>query len=318
MLDLARSLARVVPLAVVLAGCSSPNPAYDPDAGAEQGTDGSETPNTLDGSEDPSTTNGDGDGDPTDTTDPTDPTVSTEGMEAPDPVEDLPSDSCNVPVSAPLKPTFGNPETIEGGCTAEGERLVKVFDNDGTNWLVGLCEGSCSACSDEQLHPLGAPGLAVPNLVTLPQNQLDPVNGCLVVEFDSLMATPPSGCVYASISVFQAGDGNLFVPLFAATRDNWGLTAGASETLEGWMPTPHVGPACSCDQLDQNGVSCCGDATTLTTYGFGIGGLDPIPAGGVGDVKIGETFYDFHAIQGQSGSSCMVDFEFSWALVKAP
>jgi hypothetical protein len=309
----------------MLLACQRENPAFDPDAGgADGGTeDDGETSTTQTSTTQTSTTqtsttqtgdgdgdgdgdmgdgDGDGDGDPPDT-----------GMEAP--IEpDLPPELCEVETHEGLWPRVGNPAQFLGvECPPSFDGHVRVVGVIGSNWLANPCPGGCGNVCDVQTQlQIGADGLPLGLGMLIEPIALDPNMpwvGCYYVQAVEPIKQTDDGCFYASLSV-HTDEGPSSPLLFHANRDNHGLTPGAATHYANWFPLiiDQEVDSCACDDLE---IDCCPGQTVIAKQ-FMLDG--PIAPGDEGQIILNQSPFTFYGAQAQSGTSCAIDPEVSWAL----
>jgi hypothetical protein len=314
-------------LVFLLFGCQRDNPAFDPDVGGADGGsedngeasttqtsttqtsagDGDGDGDAGDGDGDAGDGDGDGDGDAGDGDGDGDPS-----MEGPVVKLDMPVGECLVDTHSGLVPRFGRPEQFEGGtCPAEIATYVRVGGVSGAHWLASKCPLGCGGFCDQQQHVIGAGGLPNGLAMLFPPVNFNPNTpwvGCYYVEAEALVSETDDACVYASLSA-HTHDGPETPLLFNANRDSWGLTTSAALHYDDWAPEIVDGDmACPCDELE---IDCC-MGTTVKAKQFFLG--DPVPPGEVGGILLNMFPYTFYAAQAQSGTTCDLDPETSWAL----
>jgi hypothetical protein len=184
----------------------------------------------------------------------------------------------------------------------------------GKNWAANPCPQGCYASCDQGAQfQIGADGLE-PGLAAL----IAPVAfnpnmtwvGCYYVEAVENIKQTDGGCYYASLSV-HTDEGPNTALLFHANRDSHGLTPGAALHYGNWMPelVDQDQPPCACDELE--GVECCPGSDVVAKQ-FMLG--DPVLPGGMAPIFINQSPFTFYAAQAQSGITCGIDPETSWAL----
>lgn len=291
-------------LALTLA-CTNPNPAFDPDrmdaTGTSDSSPGDGDPKTAPGDGDPSTAPGDGD-----------PNADTSTEEGP--LLDMGGPYCSINLNPSLEPTVLNPAFLDGQvCPDEFLGFVKVKSVGGVFWNVSLCPTSCGSCLEEEDHPVGAPGLSLPMLLAPDINLNDPYTGCYLVEAEVFVRQDADRCVYETMAIFGYG-GLQTPPLFAASQRDRGLSSSAHSSLGvNWEPTLVDGEVCPCEEIDPELVGCCGGGDVEASYvQFGDGNAAAPPT--TGSATIGAYPYEVYVMQAQTGASCDVSNELSWAM----
>ena len=307
-------------LAIALVACQRTNPAFDQDDAGNAGTDDdgdtstTQTNTTQTNTTQSTTDTGDGDGDPdagdgdADTMDPPD-----TGME--DPIADMLPEACMVEPNPGLWPRFGRPEQfLNNTCPPGYSGQVRVWGSAGSDWLVGHCQLGCSGPCDMQTQwQLGADNLDPGPAVLYPQmgfNPNTPTVGCYYVEVEQNIKQTDGACYYASLSIHRH-DGPSSPLLLNANREGYGLTQSAIVQYGDFMPqtSEQQLDTCVCDGLE---FECCPGHTVVAKQ-FDLS--DPvIPPSGTGTINLVDTAFTFLGAQAQSGTTCAVEPEISWAI----
>jgi hypothetical protein len=294
---------QIAVLALAMTGCSLRSVNLPQDEQDDVAQDEGDEPGDVDEQGD-----GDGDGDEPGDEDPSD-----EG-----PPADMGQSYCSLPViNVPLDPTFGDPSLLPGQqCPVEVDTWVKAYQSQDGYWMVGLCTDGCASCDAMQLHPLGAPGLSLADI--LPPELADDTDsnaGCYHVEADFSLATQEqTGCVYGSLAIFDSSD-PMGLPRFVAIRDDSELGSLASQALDGWRPIKDGAIDCPCADVDPELIECCGFTVQLVVYDLATGDLQGIvQPPSTGNLMINGGAYTFYGQQAQLGFGCPAEPQFSWAL----
>lgn len=304
-------------LALALVGCQRENPAFNPDVGGDVGTEGdasttqtstTQTTTTMsttgDGDGDPGDGDGDGDGEPDG------------GMESP--VEDIPDEVCEVETHEGLWPRLGSPNQFLGQeCPPSYIGNVRVHQSDGAYWLGGHCQFGCDGCDQFTLWQIGAEGLDEGLAGLFPPMSFDPNApwvGCYHIVAETHIKQTNEACYYASLSV-HVGENAEGPLLFNANRESSGLTDGAAVQYDDWKPpvADQMVPACLCDDLE---IPCCSGSMVVAKH-FILG--EPVfPGGEPHQLMLNQSPFMFYGAQAQSGTTCGLDPETSWALWRSP
>ena len=297
-------------------GCQLPNPAFNADQG--EGGDGTSTGDTSDASAEggttastnSGTTTGDGDADG----DTTDEGPLDTGMEAPDPILDLPPDACVVPITEGLRPRFGAPGNFDGGqCQLNVNGYVRVIGTEAGDWVAQPCKAGCDTCDEGQELIIGGQSLKLAML--MPPVQLEPDLswiGCHFVQAESLVSGDGAGCIYRSLSI-HTDEGPTTALLFNANRESWGLTTSANAKLGSWTPPLEDqvdAEQCDCAELD---INCC-EGHTVIAKKFALENNVFVYPGEDDFTTILQQPWHFFGVQAQAGVVCEPSPETSWAI----
>ena len=237
------------------------------------------------------------------------PTTSEESEETGDP----PPEICEPSITEGFYPYF----SIDGfgeGCPPFYSGYVQVIEEtlDG-GWLAVPCQGPCDGCFGDEVE-IDVAGLGLAATLPLPDPQDPDLDGCYYLEVEFPLGEDFDRCIYGSMSIFSE-EGDLPGLVLHANRESHGPFGLGHEQLEGWFPpTVAQGDAeqCLCEDTE---VECC-PGEIIVPRKFEIQPGDYVYPGDSKMFSLGDQNAVFFAGQAQSGVSCELDPETSWALLR--
>ncbi|MFV8753349.1 hypothetical protein ACNOYE_22600 [Nannocystaceae bacterium ST9] len=290
------SLVRALPLFVALGSllaCTRVNPAFDDEAGDEQGSE--TTRGESDSSESEATSSIDGDA----TLD-ADADASESEATSDDPSLDMPPDPiCEDSLRQGLDLRFGDPFYFDGGqCPLDGVKLYGHLAIGDGIYLQRCSDALCMACLDEQ-HPIELGFDIGAN-----------IGSCVTVEVQHLIGQNADQCLWGAVSVYGIqGEAKAI-----ATAAGLSPTSGVANFLADYPKLDEVA-TCKCAGVDIDDA-CCTDAGGVSFYQYTLPNHTFLPGDPVQVIEFGGVQWRFWAVQAQRVGECnpFSNVETSWAM----
>lgn len=211
--------------AVLLAGCTRPNPAFDKFGES----DGEGNDEVVDGSEQDGSESGGSESDERD-------------------LPDLPV--CEFQPADGLDLKFGDADYFGGTCPLSVDVWVRVVESVGGMAVVETCDPTCQVCAGPQ-------PLSIYPLIVTDYLPADPLT-CSKLETSVSLGAAPDVCQWGALSLF---DGVSLTPYVIAVAHASEPTPTGAVALAGLIPDPVKVGNCNCDDVGQS-HDCCYQAET--------------------------------------------------------
>jgi hypothetical protein len=283
-------------LAIVLVGCTRPNPAFDSESdsrASDEVADGTELSEAEGESGE-----AEGESDEAESS-------STQSGDT-----DLPAAPCEFQPSAGLALGFGDPIHFGGSCPNGVGVWAEVIESSGGMAIVETCGAAgCESCSGGQ--PLSiAPLLLGDHLPVEPST-------CLRIEASVPLGPVGDVCQWGALSLYSGNDGTPYVIAIAQGSEP---TMMGLATLTGVIPVPIKVATCDCADIGQVGQvdDCCDQAASPPEfYGYPFGNTLVLPGEElmISLPNQAEADYYFRLFQAERLNTCQgPERALSWAV----